>query len=58
MTDLMHRLLDRLDYDRCLCILMYECQAGWRPGQESGGRDRVLTGLHFILDGEGGSWVR
>lgn len=34
---------------------------GWteqRPGQESGGRDRVLTGQYFPLDGDGGGWVR
>lgn len=29
-----------------------------RPVQESGGRERVLTGLHFTLDGDGGGWVR
>lgn len=31
---------------------------GVGPSQESGGRDRVLTGLYFILDGDGGGWVR
>lgn len=29
-----------------------------KPGQESGGRDRVLTGLNFTLEGDGGGWVR
>lgn len=29
-----------------------------KAGQESGGRERVLTGLHFTLEGDGGGWVR
>lgn len=31
--------------------------AGGR-GQESGGSERVLAGLHLALEGEAGGWVR
>ncbi len=34
-------------------VCAFECMEV-EPGQDSGGRDRVLTGLHFILDGDGG----